>query len=150
MKSDDQKIGVKDLTMERPNPDVNIKVNKTYDKDGNIIGYDSVYSYSYRYKDGNTREFEADSVVNEFRSLFYNDFSSHLNNDLYSGLFLNDSAFFDNFLTDDFFLDHFRNEHQIFEHIILRMDSLKNDFLKQHYAIDPKHNNGKECHKQNL
>ena len=39
------------------NPDVKIKVKKTYDKNGNMVGYDSTYFYSYTNSKGNLKEY---------------------------------------------------------------------------------------------
>lgn len=46
-------------------PKENIKVNKKYDENGNLIEYDSVYSYSYSYS-GNDFNINPDSLLRNF------------------------------------------------------------------------------------
>ncbi len=62
-------------------PKANIKVNKEYDKNGNLIRYDSTYTYVFTgadslAKDSFLKEFEQrfDFFSPSSRSLFFNDF----------------------------------------------------------------------------
>ncbi|NCB96777.1 MAG: hypothetical protein EOM36_00250 [Bacteroidia bacterium] len=62
-------------------PKANIKVNKEYDKNGNLIRYDSTYTYVFTgtdslAKDSFLKEFEQrfDAFFPSSRSLFFNDF----------------------------------------------------------------------------
>lgn len=49
-------------------PQTNIKVNKEFDKDGNLIRYDSTYSYYYS---GDGSDFIInDSILGDFKSYF--------------------------------------------------------------------------------
>jgi hypothetical protein len=50
----------------KPNPDVHIKVDKKTDEKGNIIQYDSTYSYSWSGSRHNNASL--DSILNEFRN----------------------------------------------------------------------------------
>lgn len=52
-------------------PQENIKVNKEYDKNGNLISYDSTYSYSYSSSSMDEIDPQKrDSLLNEFKSFF--------------------------------------------------------------------------------
>lgn len=52
-------------------PQENIKVNKEYDKNGNLISYDSTYSYSYSSSSMDEMDPQKkDSLLNEFKSFF--------------------------------------------------------------------------------
>lgn len=56
-------------------PKTDFKVNKTFDENGNLVRYDSVYTYSY--SSSNISKAEFDSIVNTFRTNpFFDDFFS--------------------------------------------------------------------------
>lgn len=91
-------------------PDIKYKVNKEYDKNGNITRYDSTYSYSW--SSNGQIPFDIDSVYYHFKNLgFINfDFDYTFNHLGESIPFRNDSIFgktFPNF--DKQFEDFFKN-----------------------------------------
>ena len=93
-------------------PQIHINVHKKTDKNGNIIGYDSTYTYYYK-NDGNSnppKGFNPDSVFNHMGDNF-------MNNGFFSNPFAND-PFFQGF--DNNMMPLFQN-----------MDSLMNHFLNQ-------------------
>ncbi|TNJ42440.1 hypothetical protein KFZ70_14800 [Tamlana fucoidanivorans] len=104
-------------------PDENISVNKEYDEHGNLIKYDSIYSYSYS-SNGKT----PDSLKLKFQKHF----NSHS--------FFND-AFFDDFFQKDsisnhfdyenFFYDGFMNQDEHIKNMMRRMDSIQQLFFNQ-------------------
>ncbi len=51
-------------SVKHENPKIQIKVNRKYDDKGNVIGYDSTYSYSYTYSNGQIRDIDVDSLLN--------------------------------------------------------------------------------------
>ncbi len=55
-------------TINKIEPKTNIKVNKEYDENGNLIRYDSTYSYYYSNIEGDS--LLRDSVFNKFRTFF--------------------------------------------------------------------------------
>ncbi|MDX1545283.1 MAG: hypothetical protein R3214_15220 [Christiangramia sp.] len=107
------------------------KVDKEFDENGNLISYDSTYVYSYSTVEGDSINNEdVDEIFKNFRRFFHNQqMSGH------SGLmnsFLNDSLYGDpNFFEDDFFSNRMMSRH--FQEQIRQMDSMRNEFLKQHY-----------------
>lgn len=60
-------------------PDERVEVNKQYDKHGNLIRYDSIYSYSYSSSDKNMKLHtqKMDSIMKNF---FPNEFSNFFSN----------------------------------------------------------------------
>ena len=87
-------------------PQVKIKVNKQFDDKGNIVEYDSTYSYYYSSPGGNLKHLSNDSVYNGFRSFFnktYPSFFIHPYNDI----FFNDSLYKHDFFNKDYFEKRF-------------------------------------------
>ena len=107
-------------------PKVDVKVNKEYDKDGNLIRYDSIYSSYYSSMEGDT--LFADSIMLEFGSFFNNNFPSVMNQH-FSDLMLQDSIWSNDFFTDDFFSRGFYNDNQAYQKMFQDLDSLKNRFF---------------------
>lgn len=109
-----------------------VKVNKQYDSTGHLIKYDSSYSYSYTGVTGNRTFSKNDTVYRHFKSFFekaYPDFS----NNLYDNLFYNDSLFKYDFFNPDYFRRRYELNNQMFENMFHRMDSLKNQYMKENY-----------------
>ncbi len=113
-------------------PKVDIRVNKKYDDKGNLIGYDSTYSWSYSTIQGDSANINADTVFSEFRPLFdkhFPEFSSPFKNEFFGV----DSLFYNDFLSPDYFYDWWHRDLIEQEKTFRRMDSLKNEFFNQHY-----------------
>lgn len=107
-------------------PQSNIIVNKEYDDNGNLIRYDSTYSYYYS-------STEEDTVL---RDSIFNDFKNYFNNQyLFSGkpffedFFFEDSLLFYDFYKDDFFLKRYQFNMEKMYELFWEMDSIKNDFF---------------------
>jgi hypothetical protein len=113
-------------------PDVRVKVNKKYDDKGNIVRYDSTYSYIYSGPGGKLQSSSNDSIFNSFRSYFH---SNHrdLINPKTDHIFFNDSLFKYDFFNDDYFFKRFELNRRFFDDMYKQMDSLKNDFLEHNY-----------------
>lgn len=79
---------------ELKNPKTNIKVNKEYDKNGNLIRYDSTYTCFYSNIENN--KIIIDSMFNEFRDRF--NYKPPLSlNSFFNDFFIQDSIFKENF-----------------------------------------------------
>lgn len=111
------------------NPDIKIKVKKTYDKNGKMVGYDSTYYYSYVNSKGNLKEYNADSLISEFRKSVPKNLSKQFGMNEFNGFFNTNPHFYHNFLNNKFFSEEFNNERQHFEKLVESMDSLKNSFF---------------------
>ncbi len=113
-------------------PKVDIKVNKKYDEEGNLIGYDSTYTWSYSTIHGDSTFVNADSVYSEFSPLFNRQFPG-FDNSFKNGFFDMDSLFYNDFLSPDYFYKRWHKELIEQENEFRRMDSLKNEFFKNRY-----------------
>ena len=102
-------------SVKKENPKIKIDVNKRYDDKGNIIAYDSTYSYSYTYSDGKVKNINLDSLLQKFKPFLF-DNSADIFNRSFDDFFIPDSIFKFNF-----------------EKIMRQMDSIKNEFFKQSY-----------------
>jgi len=113
-------------------PQTNIKVNKEYDKNGNIIKYDSAYSsYCFNIK--------GDTVL---RDSIFDNFKSHFNRKYFfstqpyfNSFFFEDSLLGYDFYKKDFFYNRFRYNSQFMDELFHEMDSIKNSFYNQQFKI---------------
>lgn len=105
-------------------PDENITVSKEYDEHGNLIKYDSIYSYSYS-SNGKLN----DSIKMEFQKHFKN--HSFFNDSFYDDFFGKDSLT-GQFNSDDFFYKGFMNQNEQIKRMMKRMDSIQQLFFEQH------------------
>lgn len=113
-------------------PDIKIKVNKKYDSKGNIIQYDSSYSYSYIAPAGKKMNIANDSVYKQFHSMFDENYLHFLKPEQ-DRIFNNDSLFKYDFFNADYFQKRFEMNQKIFENIFRQMDSVKTNYLMRKY-----------------
>jgi len=139
-----QDLEKEDQIVQKEKPKGKWKVNKKFDKNGNLIQYDSVYTYSYKGKDFSSSEMDMDSIMNQFRLNFQND----LNNPFNSLFFKPGKNDFENsFFDEDYYFKNIRNKNFEFNSMIKEMDSIRNLFLNVFYpnALENKNNaNNKE------
>jgi hypothetical protein len=109
-------------------PQTNIKVSKEYDKNGNIVRYDSTYSSYYS-------DIKGDSLLRD--SIFHN-FTDHFNekyffseHPYFKDFFFQDSLLKYDFYKKDFFYDRFRNNMERMDSLFREMDIMKNDFFRK-------------------
>jgi hypothetical protein len=114
-------------------PQVRVKVNKQYDKNGKIVSYDSTYSYVYKGGSSQTLPFNNDSVFSDFRS-YFKLHSPALFDKHYDNIFFTDSLFKYDFFNEDYFQKRFDLNQQLFSNFYKQMDSLKGDYLKETYG----------------
>ena len=114
------------------NPRTSIKVDKKYDDKGNLVKYDSSYSYYYsNIKDDKKLR---DSIFNNFRNSFVDRY--FFSRDPYfNKLFFEDSLLGFDFYRKDFFLNRFRNNMMKMDSLFRGMDSMKNDFFRKQFLL---------------
>jgi hypothetical protein len=102
-------------------PKFKANVNRKYDKNGNLIQFDSTYTYSYS---GPAHIMSGDSLFRQFRSYFGGSVPGFP--DLRSGPgFLGDSLFFkDPFFNDGFFQRPLEFNQRFFDRLFWPLDSL--------------------------
>ena len=123
-------IHVSDDTLSKPK--VSVKVNKQYDDKGNIVKYDSSYSYFYSSPGGKAMHLSNDSVYSQFRTFFDKKYPNFFHAQ-YDNVFFNDSLFKYDFFNNDYFMKRFEMNKKMFDRIYQQMDSLKGDFMESNY-----------------
>jgi hypothetical protein len=110
-------------------PQTKIIVNKEYDEQGNLIKFDSTYSYFYSNIEQDSSF--ADSTYSIFQSDFFNRFPN-VQKPFLNDLFFDDSLLTYDFYKDDFFSNRFKLNRKRFDKLFEGMDSLKNEFYKNY------------------
>ena len=105
-------------------------VKKQYDEQGNLIGYDSIYSWSYSNVEGDSIKVNLDSIMDSFKMYFGKNRSIDWDDDFYY-FPKNDSLFMNDFFKDDYFLKNWQMQHSEYEDMIKKMDSMRNEFLRK-------------------
>ncbi len=108
-------------------PQKNIKVNKEYDENGNLVKYDSTYSYYY----SNIGEDSAirDSIFENFTKHFNQNYSFS-DHPYFRDFFFEDSLLNYDFYKKDFFYDRFKDNMARMDSLFREMDVMKNDFFR--------------------
>ncbi|HLV70559.1 MAG TPA: hypothetical protein VKY34_07610 [Xanthomarina sp.] len=113
-------------------------VNKAFDENGNLIQYDSIYSWSSNetYKDLSAEDM--DSVLESFKAKFFKHYS-HFEDEGFDDVFSKDSLFSKRFFNDDFFNSDFGQDFMDIDKIIQQMLARQKALLKtyQPQLIEP-------------
>ena len=119
----------KTVMKDQNKPQTNIKVIKKYDKNGNLVKYDSTYSYYY--SNVKNDSIVRDSAVAQFKRYFNNKYKFS-EEPFFKDLFFQDSLLKYDFYNKDFFSKRFKNNMDKMSKLFEQMDSLKNQyFLEQ-------------------
>ncbi len=113
-------------------PHVEIKVKKAYDKNGNIIRYDSTYVWTYNNHSGNVH-INPDSLMSKFMPFFRKNLPDSLlqifgNPDIN----MNDSAMMKDFFNNAHFFDQWQQGLFNMKKEMQAMDALRMEFLKRY------------------
>ena len=123
---------LKDVVATQDNkPQVSWKVNKKYDEKGNLIGYDSTYTWTYSSK-GKTHSVQTDSVMAAFREQFNAQFPAIFNKSFGDPIW-SDSLFYRDFATQGYFMKKWNEHYFDMKGMMKQMDSLRNSFLQKNY-----------------
>jgi hypothetical protein len=125
---DGQTKNKSDNQAKSPAPQTNINVKKEYDKNGNIVKFDSTYSSYYSNIKGDTAM--RDSIFNKFKNQFNKSYSFS-NEPYFKDFFFADSLLKYDFYKKDFFYNRFRNNMQKMDSLFRGMDIMKNDFYSK-------------------
>ncbi len=107
------------------------KVDKEFDENGNLIRYDSIYSWSSTDDLGDLTQNNPDSLLQSFRSKFYRNFKG-FDNQRFGDLFAEDSLFTKRFFDDDFFDSQFGQDFMDIDRIRERMETMQQRFLERY------------------
>lgn len=105
-------------------------VKKEYDEFGNLIKYDSIYSWSYSNVKGDSLKVNLDSIMDSFKGYFDKNSPFKWQHD-FSFFPENDSLFMNDFFKEDYFFKTWQNQHSELDKMIKKMDSSRNAFLKR-------------------
>lgn len=111
------------------------KVNREFDKDGNLIRYDSIYSWSSSDYAHDLGAMDRDSLLQSFQSRFSKSFSQFDPNGM-NDFFAGDSLFAKKFFEDDFFESPFGKDFMDLDEMHKRMEDMQKKFLER-YAPEP-------------
>lgn len=114
-----------------PEPKVQWKVNKQYDENGNVIGYDSIYSWSYSNHGNIPPEMGMDSIMQSFRSLSNENFPSFWEDGNLDRIFPMDSIMSQNFSMEKFFNNGSLKGFPNMDQWMHQMDSLRNKVMEE-------------------
>ena len=113
------------------NPKIHYNVHKVYDKNGNLVRYDSTYSWSYHHEDQG-RQIDVDSVFRKFMPYFRHNFPNADMKAMQDHFMeMPDSAMIMDFFNNKNFFDQWQGQLFDFQQQIREMDSLRNRFFKQ-------------------
>jgi len=126
----------KTVMKDQNKPQTDIKVTRKYDKNGNLVKYDSLYS-SY-YSNFQNDSIMRDSAVAQFKRYFKGKYKFS-EEPFFNDLFFQDSLLKYDFYRKDFFSNRFKNNMDKMDKLFEQMDSLKNQyFLEQTKPQVPK------------
>jgi hypothetical protein len=110
------------------------KVNKEFDEKGNLISYDSIYSWSSNGKFDNLSFSDKDSLMQSLKSRFFTNFSDFENNG-FDDVFSKDSLFSKHYFNDDFFGSILGNE-------FMDVDKLRQQMIAWQKKFSEKYQSG--------
>ena len=118
------------------------KVDKEFDENGNLIRYDSIYSWSSNNKFDNLTSVDRDSIMKSFKSRFFTNYSK-FENQGFEDVFSQDSLFSKRFFNNDFFGSDFGNDFMDIDKIREQMIERQRQFLEKYQSefIKPEEEN---------
>jgi len=109
------------------------KVTKELDENGNVIKYDSIYSYSYGNANGQEMKIEdVDSLIQSFRAYSKDRISPSWDHSLLDP-FWEDSRIEERFFNEEFFQDRWKSDFESIQNRMKQMDSLRAQFFHDYY-----------------
>lgn len=118
------------------------KVDKEFDENGNLIRYDSIYSWSSDSKFDNLTSNDRDSLIQSLKSKFFTNYSG-FENQGFEDVFSQDSLFSKRFFNDDFFGSNFGNDFMDIDKLRQQMITRQKKFLEKYQSefIKPEEEN---------
>tara|TARA_R110000868_G_scaffold93190_1_gene258070 strand:- start:44110 stop:44619 length:510 start_codon:yes stop_codon:yes gene_type:complete len=123
------------LTVDKPK--ISWKVDKKYDEEGNVIGYDSIYSYTYDNLKNLPKEMNLDSIMNSMKFFSHGNLSTFFEDRDLSPFFDKDSILNESPFFDDFFERQGANNFSDMQELFQQMDSLQKMMMEKHRNFKP-------------
>ncbi|WP_299248650.1 hypothetical protein [uncultured Lacinutrix sp.] len=114
-------------------PEGTWKVDKEFDENGNLIRYDSIYSWSSNNKFDNLSLSDRDSLMQTFKSRFFSNYSQFENQE-FEDVFSQDSLFSKHFFNDDFFGSDFGNDFMDIDKLTQQIIARQKKFLEKYQS----------------
>lgn len=127
----EEDVAKEDNKKEVEQPKGKWKVDKEFDEDGNLIRYDSIYSWSSNNSLNDLKALDRDSLLNNFESKFYRRFSQYKSQG-FDDIFEQDSLFGNHFFNDNFFESDFGMDFMELDKIHKRMMDRQKNFLEKY------------------
>lgn len=108
-------------------------VEKEFDDQGNLIRYDSIYSWTSSSDLSNLSAHDRDSLLQKFKSRFYTDFSE-FESQGFDNIFSQDSLFSQRFFNDEFFESNFGRDFMDIDRIRQEMFEKQKKFLEKYQS----------------
>ncbi|MBU2906271.1 hypothetical protein KO529_15865 [Arenibacter algicola] len=118
-------------------PKISWKVDKKYDEKGNVIGYDSIYSYSYSNLKNLPKEMNLDSIMNSMKFFSQGNLSSFMEGHNLGQFMDMDSIMNGSQYFKDFFERQRSNNFSDMRELFQQMDSLQNMMMERHRNFKP-------------
>ena len=134
-KEDLAKKSTDSLTVDKPK--ISWKVDKKYDEAGNIIGYDSIYSYYYDNMGKFAEEMDLDSIMKSMKFFSHGKLSSLMEDHNFGQFMDMDSLMNGNQYFNDFFERQRNNNFSDMRKLFQQMDSLQNMMMEKHRSFLP-------------
>ncbi|HMB63583.1 MAG TPA: hypothetical protein VKN36_10955 [Eudoraea sp.] len=112
-------------------PEGTWSVNKEFDESGNMIRYDSIYSWSSSDDLAGMKTRDRDSLLQSFQSKFYRHFSA-ADPRRFEHLFEPDSLFHEKFFNEDFFDSDFGRDFMDIDRVRKRMEAMEKVFFDRY------------------
>lgn len=120
------------LKNDEDSPKESWTVKKEVDENGNVIGYDSIYTWSYSTMNGDSVTMNVDSVMQSVQSFFDQTMPSVWDHNLMNPM-LNDSLLGRDLFSDNYFQERWNDDFFDMEKMFQQMDSIRNQFFNQQF-----------------
>ena len=118
-------------------PKISWKVNKKYDEEGNVVGYDSIYSYSYGNLNNLPKQMNLDSIMGSMNFFSQDNLSSFMEDYNLVQFMGKDSLMNGSHYFNDFFEQQRNNNFSDMRKLFQQMDSLQNMMMERHRNFKP-------------
>ena len=109
------------------------KVDKEFNENGNLIKYDSIYSWSSSEDIERLSAMDRDSLMQSFKSKFFKNYS-RFEQQGFENIFSEDSLFSNHFFNDDFFGSDFGTDFMNIDQITEDLISRQKKFLEKYQS----------------
>jgi hypothetical protein len=107
-------------------------VKKEMDENGNVIGYDSTYTWSYSTANGDSMTINVDSMLQSMHSYFGNTMPSLWDRNFMDPM-MRDSLLPHDLFSDNYFEQRWKDQYFDMDKMFQEMDSLRNLFFEEQF-----------------